>query len=111
MARIQILPLPPVKVGEYEQIPFILILDQIADDEVWDDGLFLTALKHETGAVSIIGHHGTLVAPGALTLTDEQQADLLTYLTQPRRWVSDQTYTDTDVKLIPGAISSAATAP
>lgn len=93
MARIQILPLPAERVGEYERIPYILILDQI-DDEAWTPDS-LEHLKHQTSAVTVIGYQGTLDAPGALELTEQQQADMIDFLTKPMRWVTGQASTAT----------------
>ena len=85
MARIQILPLPTVKAGEYEQTPFILILDQVDQHtENWPLAM-LDQLKIDTGAVTVIAHASTLDAPGALELTDEQRDALVAYLTVPPR--------------------------
>lgn len=86
MARIQILPLPTQKAGDFEHTPFILILDQ-ADrgTEDWP-AEYVESLREQTGAVTVLAHEATLDAPGALDLTEEQRAELLAYLTQPRRW-------------------------
>lgn len=84
MVRIQILPLPTVKAGDVERTPFAVILDQIADDEVWRE-VDIDVLRHETGAATVIAHTGTLDAPGQLELTDEQREQLLAYITVPRR--------------------------
>lgn len=100
MARIQIVPLPAQRTGDYEHIPFILILDQIDPDDVWrpED---MEILKHETAAVTVIGYEGTLDAPGALQLTEEQQADMIRYLTEPRRWVTSEKWDGLSPEFLP----------
>lgn len=103
MARIQILPLPTMKAGDYERTPFVIILDQIADDEVWRE-VDLEVIRHETGAASVIAHTGTLDAPGQLDLTDEQRDQLLAYLTQPQQWIADQRFCEAEPRLTPGPI-------
>lgn len=102
MARIQVLPLPTLKVGDTERTPFILIIDQVnGDTEDWDPRL-LESLRQQTGAAFIIAHEATLDAPGNLELTDEQHHALLAHLTEPLRWASDQSYPDPQPHLIPG---------
>lgn len=84
MARIQVLPLPPLKAGEYEQTPFILIFDKVTDDEPISQA-FTSWLEETTGAAAIIVTPDTIDAPGELKLTDEQRDELLAYVTQPHR--------------------------
>ncbi len=57
MARIQILRLPEVIVGELHETPFILVIDQTTGDEDWHD---LDALASQTGARSVIVSEYTL---------------------------------------------------
>jgi hypothetical protein len=81
MARIQVVPLPPVTAGEYTHTPFIIVLDQLdLDTEHWSDAE-LEHLKEATGAALVLAHEATLDAPGGLTLTDEQRTELLDRLT------------------------------
>lgn len=102
MARIQILPLPTVKAGDYERTPFILILDQTdRTTEDWTHDM-LEELKHSTGAAMVLAHEATIDAPGALELTDEQRQELLAHLAEPRRWILGQSYADAEPHLIPG---------
>lgn len=85
MARIQILPLPTQKAGNYERTPFIVILDQCnRADEEWSDET-LETLKRATGAEQVLAHEATIDAPGSLTLTDEERDQLRDYLLTPRR--------------------------
>jgi hypothetical protein len=105
MARIQILPLPTEKVGDMEHTPFILILDQFGEEEAWEPAYGET-LKGQTGAVTVLAYRGTMDAPDSLDLTEEQRKRLVDYLLFPRRWVTDQRYTEQEARLIPGRIMS-----
>lgn len=96
MARIQIVPLPTQKVGDYERTPFILILDEVNrfEEDLSDE--WLDHLKEASGAAVVIAHEATLDAPGSLELTDEQREELLERLTSPAQYVADIRYTDAD---------------
>ncbi|MGX9346627.1 hypothetical protein [Microbacterium sp. KNMS] len=102
MARIQILPLPPVKNGEYERTPFILILDKLDDplpNAVEDH------LRAATGADLVLASMGEMEASGQLELTEEQRDALLQHLTSaPEREtrVHDMRYTDAHEHIQPG---------
>lgn len=90
MARIQVLPLPTETVGDAEHTPFILIIDEVNPFDENRPHFALDALKHETGAASIIVTETSLHAPGSLTLTDEERDQLREYLlTGPRPVVID----------------------
>jgi hypothetical protein len=83
MARIQVLPLPTAKVGDYETTPFLLILDQTnRHDEDWPDEL-LDHLKDSTGALMVLAHEATIDAPGALQLTEDEKQQLHDRLLAP----------------------------
>lgn len=96
MARIQIVPLPTQKVGDYERTPFILILDEVNRFEEDFSDEWLDHLKEAAGAAVVIAHEATLDAPGSLELTDQQREDLLDRLTAPANYVSDMRYTDAE---------------
>lgn len=102
MARIQVLPLPTQKAGDIEHTPFILILDQANRfEEDWSAEM-IEQLRQYTGAATVLAHEATIDAPGALELTDEQREQLLAQLTEPRRWILDQSYANSEPHLIPG---------
>lgn len=94
MARIQILPLPPQKLGDVEHTPFILILDQVGEEEA-PTAAELDSLKVYSGAVTVLVNMGILDAPGSLDLTEEQRAQLTQWLLTPRQSVTNSTNTDT----------------
>lgn len=96
MARIQILPLPTQRVGDYERIPFVLILDQVSRFEEDFPDEWIEQIKQATGAALVIAHEATLDAPGALELTEEQKEQLLADITAPAQYVTDIRYTDAD---------------
>lgn len=105
MARIQILPLPAEKVGDFEHFPFILILDQLGEDEAWEQQ-YSEDLKQQTGALTVLAYAGTIDAPGALDLPEDQRKKLADYLLHPRHWVMDQRYSEQEARLIPRRIMS-----
>lgn len=84
MPRIQVLPLPPVKAGEYEHTPFILILDQVTDDQPVSQE-FTAWVEETTGAAAVIVTPDTIDAPGQFELTEDQRTNILAYITQPTR--------------------------
>lgn len=85
MARIQVMPLTPVKVDGLERIPFVLIIDQLGDVRQTDPWLNTVelgeALKQQTGAESVWMHEGTFDVASPLELTEEQRRHLLDVLT------------------------------
>lgn len=93
MTRIQIVPLPTERAGDYERTPFILILDQVTDahDVSAEQGEYM---KHQTGAALILVSHEAIDAPGQLELTEEQRAQLHAYLTEPLCTVLAEDHTE-----------------
>lgn len=83
MARIQILPLPPQRVDGFEQTPFVIVIDGLEDgDALRDlDPAHLEYIEMTTGATMILAVSDTLDVAQPLTLTEEQQAELLARLT------------------------------
>ncbi|MDQ7877356.1 hypothetical protein Q9R08_05130 [Microbacterium sp. QXD-8] len=80
MARIQVVPLPTQRIGDVEETPFILILDQV------DALMSFTAeecvqIEQTTGARAVWCTTSVLDAAQAVTLTDEQREQLLARVT------------------------------
>lgn len=76
--RMQIAPLPPVTVGEYTDHPFILILDEVTDEQVdtLSDHAVGHHLKASTGARAVIVLTHTLDVHAALNLNTDEMAQL-----------------------------------
>lgn len=81
MARMQLVPLPPVRMGEYEQIPFIVIIDQVGHHD-GPPAVPVDLIQHATGAALVIVEAGALDAP-ALELSEDQKAALIDRLGLP----------------------------
>lgn len=76
MARVQILPLPPITLGDSTKTPFVLVFD--GDTSEWSDE-FLDSIKDQTGAALVIMAE-ELDVGAPLTLSIEQQHEILTQL-------------------------------
>lgn len=76
--RMQIAPLPPVTVGEYTDHPFILILDEVTDEQLstLSDGAVGHHLKASTGARAVMVFTHTLDLHAALTLDTDEMSRL-----------------------------------
>ena len=75
----QIVPLPPLRSGEYEHTPFIIVLDQLGDGSFPISHEYVDDLRQVTGAATVVLSDAVLDAP-AVELTDEQRAALLARL-------------------------------
>ena len=60
MARIQVLELPEKVVGQYVETPFILVIDQVPEDEILAYDWSRERVKESLGAEGIIVTAGTL---------------------------------------------------
>lgn len=82
MARIQVMPLTPVTVGEYTSTPFILVFDQLSDIERIETYTpeLLETIREASGAREVLATEETLDVGSPLNLTDEQRGDLLAKL-------------------------------
>jgi hypothetical protein len=82
--RIQILPLPPVTLGDATHTPFIVVIDQVADDIPMVEVDHLRRLIEAWGArgLFVAGHESIEISP-ALDLPDELQQQLLDHLNRP----------------------------
>lgn len=83
MSRLQVMPLPTQKAGDFEHTPFVLVIDQAADDE-WSEAA-VRHIKVHTRADLVIVHEGTIDVSEPLELTAEQGENLRRYLTEPIR--------------------------
>lgn len=78
MARIQILELPMVHHGDTSETPFIVIVDQVSDDEspLFSEDLW-KPFKTDTGARSVVVTADTIDIPanGPLPTAQQTEAD------------------------------------
>jgi hypothetical protein len=78
MARIQVLPLTPQRLGDVEETPFILVIDQV-EPGTYDRPEMITNLIQSTGARTVLIITGeTLEVVGGTELPE----DLVTTITQ-----------------------------
>ncbi len=83
MARIQILPLPTQSVGGFEQTPFVIVIDGLSSNDALSqlDSATIEYMELATGAAVVLAVNETLDVAHPLTLSEEQQAELLARLT------------------------------
>lgn len=94
--RIQILPLPTQRTGDTEHTPFIVLIDQLAEDDATTPGQgypgtlsigIVEQLRISTGAQAAIVSR-TITAPGRIELTTQQLHDLHAHLQDPNRTIT-----------------------
>lgn len=78
MARLQVLPLTPIRNGEIETTPFILVVDQLKEHERAD--IDVDVLRSVSGAQTVFVGVETIDVVAPLALTDAQQAELISRL-------------------------------
>lgn len=80
MARVQVLPLPTVRVGKHEHTRFVVIVDSFTDEQEmagFNDPDLIKALRENLGATAVWVCGGTLDVGTPLHLTEQQQQDIL----------------------------------
>lgn len=75
MARMQIVPLPTVRIADAERTPFLVVLDQVGDELAMTDA-DVERMRYSIGAESIVLSQGVLDAAD-VHLTDAQRAALI----------------------------------